>query len=113
MGPNPFISIPQGFIKGTSLVTTKTVTYLGTVFGDKTGKAHCENRCRAASCCFYALQRAGIMFPGVCPSVALDLYNIGVRSSLIYGCVSMFMTKSLQNMDKLQNKLIKQCLGLN
>ena len=101
MGQNPFSSKPQWTIGGTLLSVDDTLIYLGTVIGDKNGEAHCASRRRAAGHSFYALQGAGIKFTRVWPSVAID-------------CVaSVFITRSqLQIMDKYQNKLIKQCLGV-
>ena len=89
-----------------------TLIYLGTVARKKmerlTVQADVEQQVN-----HYALQGAGIKFPGVWPSVAIDLYKIGIQSSRLCGCASVFITRSqLQIMDKYQNKLIKQCLGV-
>ena len=52
------------------------------------------------------------MSPGVNPQTALHLSNVGVSSTLTYGCASIYINKSqLVNLDKYQIKLIKQCLG--
>ena len=54
------------------------------------------------------------MSPGVNPQTALHLFNVGVSSTLTYGCasISIYINKSqLVNLDKYQIKLIKQCLG--
>ena len=56
---------------------------------------------------------AGIKFPGVNPQTALHLFNVGVSSTLTYGCASIYINKSqLVHLNKYQVKLIKQCLGL-
>ena len=56
---------------------------------------------------------AGIKSPGVNPQTALHLFNVGLSSTLTYGCASIYINKSqLVNLDKYQVKLIKQCLGL-
>ena len=55
----------------------------------------------------------GIKSPGVNAQTALHLFNVGVSSTLTYGCASIYINKSqLVNLDKYQVKLIKQCLGL-
>ena len=52
------------------------------------------------------------MSPGVNPQTALHLFNVGVSSTLTYGCASIYINKSqLVNLDKYQIKLIKQCFG--
>ena len=61
----------------------------------------------------FGLQGAGIKSPGVNPQTVLYLFNVGVFSTLTYGCASIYINKSqLVNLDKYQVKLIKQCLGL-
>ena len=48
------------------------------------------------------------MSPGVNPQTDLHLFNVGVSSTLTYGCASIYINKSqLVNLDKYQIKLIK------
>ena len=43
---------------------------------------------------------AGIKSPGVNPQTALHLFNVGVSSTLTYGCASIYINKSqLVNLD--------------
>jgi hypothetical protein len=66
-----------------------------------------------ATRCFYALQGAGIKYPGVQPRISLELYRSAVRSVLDYGVSSIYINKkNIDKLDKLQNKLIRQCIGL-
>ena len=101
------------YINGVSLDIEDKLTYLGSILGLNGGKKHCENHCRAAHCSFYGIQGAGIKSSGVNPQTALHLFNVGVSSTLTYGCASIYINKSqLVNLDKYQVKLIKECLGL-
>ena len=101
MGQNPFTTIPMWFINGVSLDIEDKLTYLGSILGENGGKEHCENHCRAAHRSFYGLQGAGIKSPGVNPQTALHLFNVGVSSTLTYGCASIYINKSqLVNLDK-------------
>ena len=53
---------------------------------------------------------AGIKSPGVNPQTALHLFNVGVSSTLTYGCASIYINKSqLVNLDKYQVKLGLKC----
>ena len=113
-GPNPFTTTPQWNMDGVALKLEDTITYLGTTIGDKTGKVHTDNRSRAASRSFYGLQGAGIKFPGVEPMLSLEMYKMAVQSTMLYGCATIYMSKMrLQVLNKLQSKLVKQCLGLH
>ena len=63
---------------------------------------------------YFALQGAGIKFPGVDALTSLELYNVAVRPCLYYGCSSVYLSPvQLRNIDKFQNRILKQCLGLN
>ena len=83
-----FTSTPSWSIDDIELKLDKNITYLGSVLGDnsKLGAAHSETRIRAVMKSYYGLQGAGIKYPGVNPVVSLDIYNIAVRSVLVYGC---------------------------
>ena len=62
---------------------------------------------------FYGLNGIGLKYPGIKPQVVLDIFNICVNSILKYGCASIYCTsKNLEKLNKVQSKLIKQCLGL-
>ena len=70
---------------------------------------HCDSRVRNATRSFYALQGAGVS-----PVISLELYRSVVRSVLEYGSTSLYINKSNRNrLDKLQNRFVRQCLGLN
>ena len=62
-----------------------SITFLGTVIGnvEKKGKAHCENRIRAAIKPFYGLQSAGIKYPGVDPEVSIKIYESVIPSASV------------------------------
>ena len=116
MGNNPFTSTPSWTINGTELKLDKNITYLGSVLGDnsKSGAAHIETRIRPATKSYYGLQGAGIKYPGVNPVVSLDIYNMAVRSVLVYGCSCMYISNvNLKKLDKCQSRIIKQCFGLS
>ena len=103
MGQNSFTTIPRWYINGVSLDIEDKLTYLGSILGVNGGKKHCENRCRAAHGSFYGLQGTRMKSPGVYAQTALHLFNVGVSSTLTYGCASIYINKSqLVNLDKYQ-----------
>ena len=90
MGQNPFTTIPRWYINGVSLDIEDKLIYLGSILGVN------------------GLQGTGIKSPGVNAQTALHLFNVGVSSTLTYGCASIYINKSqLVNLDKYQVKLIK------
>ena len=64
------------------------------ILGVNGGKKHCENGCRAAHRSFSGLQETGFKSPGVNAHTALHLFNVGVSSTLTYGCASIYINKS-------------------
>ena len=71
-------------------------------------------RVRKATRAFFGLQGAGVKYPGVQPHIALEFYNTAIRSVIGYGCSSIYITKkNINHLEKLQNKLIRQCIGLH
>ena len=72
-----------------------------------------ESRIRDANRSFYTLQDAGVCMNGLSPFVSAHVYNIAIRSGLLYGCNSLYISKSnLLDIDKLQGKLLKAIHGL-
>ena len=83
----------------------ESITFLGSVLGDGKGSGHCDSRVRNATRSFYALQGAGIKYPGVSPVISVELYRSVVRSVLEYGTTSLYINKSnINRLDKLQNR---------
>ena len=70
-------------------------------------------RIRAAQRAYFALQSAGLTYKGVSPDTAREIFSVGVRSTLLYGCHAVSISEAnLASMDKFQSKLIKTFLGL-
>ena len=114
VGKNPFTSMPEWVIDGTPINIVDKISYLGSEFGDLNGDAHCVQRVRKATRAFFGLQGAGVKYPGVQPHIALEFYNTAIRSVIGYGCSSIYITKkNINHLEKLQNKLIRQCIGLH
>ena len=116
MGCNPFTTQPQWSIDNIGLKVDDSITFLGTVIRnvEKKGKAHCENRIRAATKSFYGLQSAGIKYPGVDPEGSIKIYESAIPSVITYACASVnISTTNLKKLDKLQCTIVKQCLGLS
>ena len=112
-GKSPFTSPPKWHINDVSLEISNSVKYLGTLLNNTNGKDHTESRIRAANRSFYTLQGAGVCMNGLSPFVSAHVYNIAIRSGLLYGCNSLYLSKSnLLDIDKLQGKLLKAILGL-
>ena len=91
MGRNPFTTVPQWSLDNVVLKNSEIITYLGAEIGDLTGKAHSDIRTHKALRAFYALQGAGVKYPGVSTQIALDLYKTSIQSVLDYGCSSIYM----------------------
>ena len=114
IGTNPFSSVPQWSLDGINVSLKESITFLGSVLGDGKGSGHSDSRVRNATRSFYALQGAGIKYPGVSPVISLELYRSVVCSVLEYGTTSLYINKSnINKLDKLQNRFVRQCLGLN
>ena len=70
-------------------------------------------RIRAAQRAYLALQSAGLTYKGVSADTARDIFSVGVRSTLLYGCHAVSISEAkLASMDKFQSKLIETFLGL-
>ena len=63
-------------------------------FWEKMEAKNTVKTCRAAHRSFYGLQGAGIKSSGINPQTALHLFNVGVSSTLTYGCASIYINKS-------------------
>ena len=90
---SPFTTIPRWYINGVSLDIEDKLTDLGSILGENGGKEHCENLVEQHIITFWA-PGAGIKSPGVNPQTALHLFNVGVSSTLTYGCASVYINKS-------------------
>jgi hypothetical protein len=118
-GKSSFITTPKWIIEGQKLKTESAVTYLGTIFDGNScfsGNAHTETRVRAAQKAFYALQGAGLNSNGVSPHTSMNIYNVAVRTTLLYGCSSSSISltnSNIKKLDRQQAKLIKTVLGIN
>ena len=82
------------------------------VYISLTAKTHISIRC--AQRAFYSLQGSGLKFRGVLPETAMSIFKTVIHSTLSYGCTAIYLNKKCINeMDKLQGKLIKTVLGLS
>ena len=96
------------------LAVNDCLTYLGAGLSNDNGKCHLESRMQSAQKAFYSLQGAGLHYNGVNPESAVKIFCTGIRPILAYGCESIHMNKALiKELDKLQGKLLKSCLGLS
>ena len=111
---SPFTTIPKWYINGVSLDIEDKLTYLGTILGENGGKEHGIPRTRVrvpveihvfhiSSTVKTIVEQhiftfwapgAGIKSPGVNSQTALHLFNVGVSSTLTYGCASIYINKS-------------------
>jgi hypothetical protein len=113
-GENPFICEPKWYVNNVPVQNEDHVKYLGSYIGKSNGQLHAQMRASNANKAFYSLQGAGLYKDCLSPETALHIYNTAVRSSMLYGCASMYMNKtSLNVLDKAQAKHIKTVLGLS
>ena len=47
----------------------------------------------------------GINYPGVNPVVSLDIYNMAVRSELVYSCLHVYQQYEPEKLDKCQSRI--------
>ena len=111
-GANPFDSISNWKMNNTSLSVESNLTYLGAEIGSNSRKIQIEKRIRCAQRAFYTLQ--GFWFKVSRSSAINGHVNTVIHSTLSYGCTAKYINKKCINeMDKLQGKLIKTVLGLS
>ena len=104
---------PSWTIGGSPLAHEDGLLYLGTMLKNDLGDAHVHRRVQAAQRAFYSLQGAGLHFGGLEPEVAADLYSVGVRTVLLYGCEAIHAKKhTLKKLETAQGKFVKSILGL-
>ena len=65
------VSVPQWSLDGINVSLKESITFLGSVLGDGKGSGNCDSRVRNATRSLYALQGAGIIYPGVSPVISL------------------------------------------
>ena len=113
-GKNTFVTSPSRNMEGVPLEIKEEVKYLGTILGQPGGKAHVESRVSAANKAYYSLQGSGLCKDGVSPYTGGHVYSTAIRTVLLYGCSSVFVTKpNLKKLDKAQGKYLKSMLGLS
>ena len=114
MGSNPFTTVPKWSIDNVSIKLQDNLNYLGAKLSKQGGAAHCDERAHKAINAFYALQGAGVKYPGIRAPIALELYCSAVRSVLEYGNSATCVNRTnMIKLDKMQNKFVRQCVGLH
>ena len=112
-GKNPFTTLPKWNINSVNLDVKNSIKYLGSVLCQSGGNEHVNSRICSAKRSFYTLQGAGLCNDGLSPEASVYLYSSVIRSSLIYGCDSIWINKSnMIKLDSTQGKIIKKMLGL-
>ena len=113
IGGNPFNTNPKWTINNINLSVSEKVKYLGIEIGDLSGKYHCDSRVRSSNKAFYSLQGAGLNKHGVNPKVAFHIYNTAVKSTILYGCESINISKlNIKKLEICLGKQVKSILGL-
>ena len=112
-GKNPLTDLPVWTIEETPLRIVDELSYLGTSIDNHSGTSHVEVLSRAAQRSYFSLQGAGLSYNGLSPETARTVFNLGVRSAMLYGCHSVMVKDvKLKLLDRLQSKLIKIFLGI-
>ena len=105
---------PSWNIQDSVLNHEESIVYLGGVLHDGKVSLHVKQRATSAQKAFYGLQSAGLHFRGVAPNVSAKLYNVGVRTVLMYGTEALALSKrDIDTLKKTQGKLVKSFLGLS
>ena len=87
--------------------------YLGIEIGDFSGTYHCDSGVRSSNKAFYSLKGAGLNKHGVDPKVAFHIYNNAVKSTILYGCESINISKlNIKKLEICLEKQGKSILGL-
>ena len=112
-GDNPFTCDPHWYIDGVPLSNEDHIKYLGTYIDQTNGSYHAQSRISNANKAFFSLQGAGLYKDCVSPCTAFHIYNTAVRSGIVYGCSSIYMSKkNLKTLETAQAKHIKSILGV-
>ena len=110
---NPFLSIPVWTINDIQLAVSDNVKYLGSTLSTANSSVHIHGRIKAAQNAYYALQGGGLKFNTVSPKTALNVYNIALKSVLLFDCNAVHLNSGhISKLEKTQNKLIKCLLGI-
>ena len=113
IGGNPFNTDPNWTITNINLTATEKVKYLGIEIGDFSGTYHCDSGVRSSNKAFYSLKGAGLNKHGVDPKVAFHIYNTAVKSTILYGCESINISKlNIKKLEICLEKQGKSILGL-
>ena len=105
---------PFWTIDNVPLNVSANIKYLGTEFGNLSGKVQCDSRIKTSMKAYYSLQISGIKHPEVDSHAVMDIYSSAIQCISQYGCVSVYINKScVSNLNKLQGKLIKRFLNLS
>ena len=96
-GKNPLTDLPVWTIEETPLRIVDELSYLGTSIDNHSGTSHVEVR-------YFSLQGAGLSYNGLSPETARTVFNLGVRSAMLYGCHSVMVKDvKLKLLDRLQS----------
>jgi hypothetical protein len=112
-GKNPFCSIPKFYISRDQLCMKDNIEYLGAALGNNCNNVHITSRMSACRRAFHALQSVGLCNKGLNVKTAMHVWSATCKPILTYTCESLCLkTKDLNEIDKLQGKLIKCIVGI-
>ena len=112
-GKHTFVKEPMWKINENVLENNNNLKYLGTELGRTGGNVHTINRIKCSNRAFYSLRGSGLHSECMSTSLVAHVYSTAVRSSLLYGCHTVKMSKSdLVLLNKTQANHIRSALGL-
>ena len=105
---------PQWSLNNEILTECDTVKYLGVDLSCIKPHNHVSNRIKSCRNAYFALQGVGLCVNGSSADTIAYVWNTAIRPVLTYGiqCVNM-NKKSLQEMEKMQSKLLKSAMGIH
>lgn len=113
-GHHRFLSLPTWTLGNAAITSVDQVEVLGvTLTSDGFSRGHVEKRRKKAVRAFYGLSHAGMLNPGLQPSVKAHLWNSVCRPSMLYGCNAVNISPAdLKSLESEQGTLVKRCLRL-
>ena len=113
-GSHSFQQEPIWTLEKVPIDRVEEMEILGVTFSShRSSSAHIAKRKGRCSKAFYSLSQAGMLNPGLQPSVKSYLWGSVCRPALVYGCESVALSpRELKELESTQGTLIKRCLHI-
>lgn len=112
-GKTSFVKDPEWSLDGTLLTQSTNIMYLGANLSNN-NHDHVESRIKSCRKAFFALQSIGFFKGGLAPDTMAHIWKTAIQPILLYAtqCFTL-KKKSLDELDRIQARLLKSSLGLS